>query len=273
MAKSPQLENGFTRVANEILEALARIDLPSYERRVVDVIIRKTWGFVDKNGNHKIWDRIPYSQFVNFTGIRRQHIHRSILKLLDKRVIERRPRSKRGDYEYRLQKDYDKWVGLSPIRVTKENKIVTHTGYIEEPIQVTKLSPIQVTSKERKKSIKKGSNQIEDSNFEHSDKAEILAHLFLQMSGVKIPESKKAHTLKTWTDSIVKLYRIDGEEYSKIEEIIMWVTSDPFWRATCLSPVKFRRDDKDGTRYFDVFAFKMEPPIPEEPIRPYEVMS
>ena len=60
---NPQKENGFTSIANEILEALARVDLPSYERRVVDVIIRKTWGFVDKNGKHKIWDRISYSQF------------------------------------------------------------------------------------------------------------------------------------------------------------------------------------------------------------------
>ena len=136
------------------------------------------------------------------------------------------------------------------------------------------MSSKQSTTKEKKKSIqKKPSNQTEDSNFEHSEEAERLAHLFLKMSGVNLRESKKEHTLKTWTDSIVKLHRIDGEEYSKIEGIIMWVTSDPFWRATCLSPVKFRRDDKDGTRYFDVFAFKMEPPIPEEPIRPYEVMS
>ena len=272
---NPQKENGFTSIANEILEAFARVNLPSYQRRIVDVIIRKTWGFVDKKGKHKIWDRIAYSQFEKFTGIRRQHIHRAILKLLDKRVIERRPLSKKGDYEYRLQKDYDKWVGLSPIQVTKpDGKIVTHTGYKVEPIQVTKLSPIQVTTKEKKETIqKKTSNRKNDSRLEYSEEAERLAHLFLKKSVVTLRENKKEHTLKKWIDSIVKLHRIDGEEYSNIEEVIKWVTTDPFWRANCLSPVKFRRADNDGTRYFDVFAYKMEPPIPEEPIRPYEVMS
>ncbi|MCH8056050.1 MAG: replication protein, partial [Deltaproteobacteria bacterium] len=184
----------------EILEALARINLPSYERRIVDVVIRKTYGFIDRKGIHKIWDRIAYSQFEKFTRIRRQHIHRSILKLLEKRVIERRPLSKRGDYEYRIQKDFDKWIGLSPMQVTKDNKIVTHRGYTKKPIQVTKLSPIKVNTKENNKYIKRASNRTEESKFEFSKEAERLARLFLQRSGVNILEFKKEHTLKSWID-------------------------------------------------------------------------
>ena len=270
---NPQKENGYTSISNEILEALARLNVPASERRIVDVIIRKTWGYIDNNGNKKIWDRIAYSQFSNYTGIPKQNVHRAVNKLLYKMVIERKPCSKRGDYEYRLQKDYDKWIGLSSKQTTKDNSIVVKTDYKEYSKQTTKLYSKQTTTKEKRNILKKPSNRKNDSRLEYSEEAKRLAHLFLKMSGVNIRESKKEHTLKTWTDSIVKLHRIDGEEYSKIEEIIMWVTSDPFWRATCLSPVKFRRADKDGTRYFDVFAFKMEPPIPEEPIRPYEVMS
>ena len=115
----PQLENGYTRIANEILEALARLNVPASERRIVDVIIRKTWGYIDNNGNKKIWDRIAYSQFSNYTGMSKQNVHRAVKGLLDKMVIERKPCSKRGDYEYRLQKDYDKWIGLSSKQTTK----------------------------------------------------------------------------------------------------------------------------------------------------------
>lgn len=268
----PKKESGYTSIANEILEALARINLPSYERRIVDVVIRKTYGFIDRKGIHKIWDRIAYSQFEKFTRIRRQHIHRSILKLLEKRVIERRPLSKRGDYEYRIQRDYDKWVGLLPLQATKDHKIVTHLGYTAEPKLVTKLSPIQVITKENKKYIKRASNRTEESKFEFTEEAERLAHLFLQRSGVNILEYKKEHTLKSWIDSIVKLHRIDGEEYSKIEEVVLWVTSDAFWRTVCLSPIKFRKNDKNGTRYYDIFAYKMDPPKSKEPIRPSEVV-
>ena len=268
----PKKESGYTSIANEILEAFARVYIPSYERRIVDVILRKTSGFIDSNGNRKIWDRIAYSQFEKFTRIRRQHIHRSILKLLEKKVIERRPLSKRGDYEYRIQKNYYRWIGWSPMQVTKDNKIVTHRGYTKKPIQVTKLSPTQVITKETKNYIKRSSNRTEESKFEFSEEAERLAHLFLQRSGVNILEFKKEHILKSWIDSIVKLHRIDGEEYSKIEEVILWVTSDAFWRTVCLSPIKFRKNDKNGTRYYDIFAYKMDPPKSKEPIRPSEVV-
>ena len=44
---SPQLEDGFTRVANELLEALAKLKLCAYETKVLIFIIRKTYGWND----------------------------------------------------------------------------------------------------------------------------------------------------------------------------------------------------------------------------------
>ena len=119
-------------------------------------------------------------------------------------------------------------------------------------------------------------NKISDrgkySKYEYSEEADRLAHLFLQMSGVTFREGKKEHILKSWVDSIVKLHRIDGEDYSDIKKVIEWVTNDPFWRTNCLSPAKLRRLNKDGIKYFDVFAYKMNPPKSEAPIRPSEAL-
>lgn len=266
---SPQKENGYTSIANEILEALARLRISSYERGIVDVIIRKTYGFIDNRGIHKKWDRISYSQFSNATGINITHISRTLKKLEENNLILRDPEISRKTgkpyaVKYCFQKDYEKWNN----RVY--NPTSTNLGSTQNGLKVT---PKLVQTKEKKETIQhKPSVHEEDSKLKHSVEAERLARLFLQLSGVSLTESKKEHVLKTWIDSIVKLHRIDEKEYSKIEKVIRWVTTETFWRTNCLSPVKFRRVDKDGTRYFDVFAYKMNPPKPEEAIRPSEVL-
>ena len=58
---NPQKENGYTAIANEIMEALCRHRIPGEDRQVLDVIFRKTYGF------NKIEDYISLSQFVDMT--------------------------------------------------------------------------------------------------------------------------------------------------------------------------------------------------------------
>jgi phage replication O-like protein O len=65
--ETPQLEDGYTRIANEILEALARAEFSGRERRVLDVIFRMTYGYRRKEA------RIKNRVFVEMTGITRAH--------------------------------------------------------------------------------------------------------------------------------------------------------------------------------------------------------
>ena len=44
----PQLENGYTKIANELLEAIAAIRIPGEAMQVLLVIIRKTYGYCKK---------------------------------------------------------------------------------------------------------------------------------------------------------------------------------------------------------------------------------
>ena len=73
----------------------------------------------------------------------------------DKNIIQRRPRSKRGDFEYKLQRDFDKWVGLSSFQTTKTNPIVIISDYKRKDgllsSETTKLLSSETTTKERKK--------------------------------------------------------------------------------------------------------------------------
>ena len=78
---SPQKENGYTAISNELLDALSRIRIPGESRQVLDVIIRKTYGF------NKKYDCISNSQFVKYTGIKKQHVSRAVAKLKNMNII------------------------------------------------------------------------------------------------------------------------------------------------------------------------------------------
>ncbi len=95
---NPQLEDGFTMVANEIIEALARINLCAYESRVLWFIIRKTYGW------HKKIDWIALSQIVDSTGILKPNVSRTLKSLKARNIIIRDKNRRVG-----LQKDYEKW--------------------------------------------------------------------------------------------------------------------------------------------------------------------
>jgi phage replication O-like protein O len=97
-----QKENGYTIIANEILEVLAKIPLSSGSRRILDVIFRKTYGF------HKKIDRISLTQFEIATGLCRTNVCRSINKLKDMKIIIVIPTEDGNTYTF--QKNHDEWI-------------------------------------------------------------------------------------------------------------------------------------------------------------------
>jgi len=102
---NPQIENGYIKIANEILDQLIRLKLSNYEFRVLLYIIRRTYGFNKKK------EQITLAQFSRATGIRRQHIHRSLKKLESRKIIVISTNSK-NRATYRFQKNYEKWETL-----------------------------------------------------------------------------------------------------------------------------------------------------------------
>ena len=80
---NPQLENGHTQIANEILEHLIKLHLSSNQWQVLLCIIRKTYGF------HKKVDYIANKQIVEATGLCKAVVSRSLAKLEKMAVITR----------------------------------------------------------------------------------------------------------------------------------------------------------------------------------------
>jgi phage replication O-like protein O len=102
----PELEKGFTRLANELMEALCRTNLAKYESRILWTVLRKTYGYQKK------MDEISLSQFSKATGIDKPNVHRTLKLLIRRRIIVSEPQVP-GKIFYGLQTDYDQWMGSS----------------------------------------------------------------------------------------------------------------------------------------------------------------
>lgn len=104
---NPQAEDGHIDIANDIAEALMKINLSAYESRVLWFLFRKTYGWKKKT------DWIALSQFSGCIGLDRRLIHRALKSLSDRKmiVIERDDGIR---VRYGFQKDYDKWISDVP---------------------------------------------------------------------------------------------------------------------------------------------------------------
>ena len=115
---SPQLENGYTKIANEILEALATINLSSYQSRLLWVVLRKTYGF------NKKYDWISNSQIIVATGLKKGHVSRT-----KKELIQRRIQVTSSGNKIAFNKNYKQWRELpKKVTVTSTGTPVTNTG-------------------------------------------------------------------------------------------------------------------------------------------------
>ena len=110
MCANPQVENGHTDIANELMEEFAKTRIPGEARQVLDFILRKTYGW------HKKEDAISLSQFMEGTNLKKQPIVRSLYKLLQMHLIIKQKKNKVTYYSF--NKDYDQWKPLSKKMMT-----------------------------------------------------------------------------------------------------------------------------------------------------------
>lgn len=113
---NPQRENGHVRIANELVEQLAKVNLSPYEWRVLLIILRKTWAWGKKV------DYVAVSQIATMTGLHKQHASRAKLSLLTKGLLVEQS-GKIG-----FNKDYDKWAIKGESVTSRGDGIVTGIG-------------------------------------------------------------------------------------------------------------------------------------------------
>jgi phage replication O-like protein O len=135
---SPQKENGYTAIANELLEQFSMPGMSGSELRVVLFITRKTYGY------QKTRDRIALSQFEAGTGMNRAQAVRTLKELIEKKIV-----IKDGGF-YKLNKNYEEWIVSKriPGGIQKDTSIQKDTT---ASIQKDTETSIQKDTHKRKK--------------------------------------------------------------------------------------------------------------------------
>jgi phage replication O-like protein O len=172
MQKSPQKENGYTPIANELLEQFLRFNFTKRQLLVIMTIARMTYGYSRKT------DATSSVQIANLTKIDRPDVSRTINQLVRMNVINkhREGRQSHGVFvsQLSINKHYDKWITdgelLSEVNLPQVVKSLITDGKSHTKRIVN--HPTHKEIKTTKTSIKKTSIPI---NFSISDRVKSWA--------------------------------------------------------------------------------------------------
>lgn len=138
-------DDGYTRIANELIDELLAADLTVRQMKVALAVIRKTYGFNKKH------DRITNTQIASMTGIHFTHISTVKNELLDKRVLVMTGR------EIGLNKVISEWkINISQNSKTlakSANKSLAKSANQGLPSQLNTKDTSQKTIKTKNKNI------------------------------------------------------------------------------------------------------------------------
>jgi phage replication O-like protein O len=140
---NPQTENGYTRIANELLEALASHSLTGNDLKIVLAIMRKTYGFQKKR------DTISFNQLSVMTGILRRNVIRTVNGLVERKILDSVKGDTRKPSSIGINKNYSVW----------QDSVASDTSVIDDTKVVSPVTPDLVSlatpTKEKKETKQK----------------------------------------------------------------------------------------------------------------------
>jgi phage replication O-like protein O len=229
---NPQRENGHTRIANEILEALARTRLNDESRRVLDVILRKTYGFNKKQ------DAISLSQFVLATSLMKSCVCRAVKRLINMNIIIK---IANGDITmYQFNKDFDTWKSLAKL-LTLAKPLMTISETANKPLAKQRHTKETITKDNITKEI---TTKVVRAKAQPREDINILLNGIRQLVGViDGSQQEQRNFAKNFLDSKTpEILRRAGNLNPTTQQIInatlrifQLATKDDFHRKNCNS--------------------------------------
>lgn len=106
-ARVADCEEGYTRLANDILETAYKVRLNGNAMSVLLAVIRLTYGW------NKSRDRIAGVQLADETGLNESEVSRAVAQLLERRIIEAEG-DKRKIKTIGINRRVDEWILRKP---------------------------------------------------------------------------------------------------------------------------------------------------------------
>jgi phage replication O-like protein O len=234
-----QLENGYTRIANELLEVIYSTNFNATQLKIVLCIIRYTYGF------SRISHNISISFLSKATGVSKRYISDELKKMIDNKVVTViQEHSTTTSRILKLNKNYSQWIGYRTILQQVNN---TSTG--EQLITTTDEQYFTTTDEqyfiqERKKDNIKESIPLkkESKIFSNDDKEYKLSKYLSKCIAERLDKPlKDEKTLQSWAKEFNKMVRLDKYDYDEMLEVLQFSQTDDFWKKNILSAAKFRK--------------------------------
>jgi phage replication O-like protein O len=154
---SPQVENGYTRIANELLEAIYSTRFNGTQFKILLCIIRYTYGFKRKSHNLSI------SFISKATGVSKRYISAELSRLIDNKVIAvLQEHTDTTSRVLALNKNYKQWtIGGTrnhQMNNTSTGELTQHTT--DEELLNTTDEELFTQERNIKENIKESSSSI-----------------------------------------------------------------------------------------------------------------
>lgn len=230
---NPQKENGYTGIANEILEYIMKQNLNGTQFRIVLAVWRLTYGY------QRTVNEMSINFLVTLIEANRRQVVRELNTLIARNIITIVETGKRKTRKISFNKRYDEWTSCIPKVAEKVKKDAT-------------------PAKVKKKTSPKNSRTYEEANTYYKMAKYFYQRVLATAEAEGLKHLINKADLQKWSDEMRKLVEIDKvadmsnkEDRKMVSEVMDWVTSDSFWKVNVLSAKKFR--DK-----FPELALKMK---------------
>ncbi|WP_228467472.1 replication protein [Peribacillus sp. JNUCC41] len=206
---NPQTENGYTRIANELLEQIMKLRLNGTQFRIVLAIWRYTYGF--RRTEHSL----PLSYLAMKIEASKGQTQKALDQLIQKRIISITEFDIKGGRKLGVNKNYEEWESGEG-QVQADPKLV-------KPKKVAK-----------KKVYEEDNTYYKMAVYFHN-----LVKIVAKEAGIEHLIARA--NLQTWADDFRKLVELEKIDKRHAKDVMDWVVTDDFWRTNILSASTFRK--------------------------------
>ena len=232
---NPQKENGYTPIANEILEALVKYNFPpktGIPMRLILFVIRKTYGF------HKKEDIISLSQFQQAINEKNRSNLIYWLNYLVQAKILVKTKISSMQIKYGFNKNYEQWLPLVQVRELVQTRLYTSAN------KRTKTSANNRTHKRKKEIYTKENTIVATSVADYlkkmkssKDKRMPIIALYAEFKRVEWDNLDQARSfVRRYLRSATLL---KGYKLEKIQEIMQFLENTADFKWTLESVAKY----------------------------------
>lgn len=239
------LDDGYTRIANDLLDAVMSHDLTQYQLLIFMAVMRKTYGY------NKKMDWISNKQLEEMTGILSHKCSATKNELIKMCVFVANGR------QIGINKNISEWLSREKKKVYQKKVNLPESGKKRLPKSGKDNYPNQVTTKDNITKDNKynslSENSSEFSNLEKPDCVisskggqkwgtadDLKAAKWIFSKILAINHNTKPPNLCTWANDIRLMRQRDNLTHHEICDLFRWANADSFWCSNVLSPAKLR---------------------------------